>query len=154
MIDQNSGVFPESANELKNVLNRFEFKLSSSSLFVNSFSRLWSNRLDEDQFADLLLEIPSTMHKLMKNMLEFVFATSPLLILSTSGWLRCIQGAYLLRVRIVSSAFVLSLPAIIDVFPSFSLLLVTIVLKSSFRRKIKFWKLLLAFVEASLEKMS
>jgi hypothetical protein len=94
------------------------------------------------------------MHKLMKNMLEFVFATSPLLILSTGGWLRSIQGSYLLRVSIVSSALVLSLTAIIAVLHRFLLLLVTIVLKSSFRQKIKFWKLLLAFVKASLEKMS
>ena len=139
MIDQNSGVFPESANELKNVLNRFKFRLSSSSLFVNSFSRLWSNRLDEDQFADLLLEIPLTMHKLMKNMLEFVFATSPLLILSTSGWLRGIQGTYLLRVSIVLTTFVLSLTALIlHGFQRFSLLLAMIVLKSSSPLKIKF----------------
>jgi hypothetical protein len=114
---------------------------------------MWTNQLDEDQFADLLLDIPPTLHKLMKNMLEFVFATSPILILSTSGWLKSIQGSYLLRVSIVSRKFVLSLTAIVDVFDRFLLLLVMIVRKSSSLWKTKFLKLLLAFVKASLEKM-
>jgi hypothetical protein len=53
--------------------------------------------LDDQQFEEILMEM-QLLHKLMKNMMEFVFATSPLLALSTGGWLKSIQGTYLLRV--------------------------------------------------------
>jgi hypothetical protein len=61
--------------------------------------RLWRNRLDESEFEEILSEM-DTLHKSIKNIMEFVFATSPLLALSTSGWTRAIQGTYLLRVSL------------------------------------------------------
>jgi len=46
------------------------------------------------------------LHKSMKNIFEMVFATSPLLALSTIGWgSRSIQGTYLLRVSDVFAVF-------------------------------------------------
>jgi len=54
--------------------------------------------MDAQQFDELSTEMQA-LQKPMKNLMEIVFATSPLLTLSTSGWApKSIQGSYLLRV--------------------------------------------------------
>jgi hypothetical protein len=53
--------------------------------------------MDEEQLVQISSEM-QMLHKSMKNIMEFAFATSPLLVLSTSGWMRSIQGTFLLRV--------------------------------------------------------
>ena len=60
---------------------------------------MWIDHLDPSQFEEISNEMKS-LHKSMKNMIEIVFATSPLLALSTQGWAsKSISGTYLLRVR-------------------------------------------------------
>jgi hypothetical protein len=54
--------------------------------------------MDPLQFEDVANEI-QTLHKSMKNVIEIVFATSPLLALSTHGWgSRSFHSTFLLRV--------------------------------------------------------
>jgi hypothetical protein len=49
----------------------------------------------EDIFEEMLL-----LHKSMKNIMEIVFAISPLLALSTNGWYsKSTHSVYLLKVR-------------------------------------------------------
>jgi hypothetical protein len=69
--------------------------------------------LDEAQFEEISLEM-QIIHKSMKNMLEYIFATSPLLALSTTGWSRYISGAYLLRVSHPYNVFVELLTPLVD----------------------------------------
>jgi len=58
----------------------------------------WVDRLDVQQFEDISQEL-QTLHKSIKNIMEIVFAVSPLLALSTSGWdWKSIHRTYLLRV--------------------------------------------------------
>ena len=64
--------------------------------------------MDPVQFEELTVEIQA-LHKAMKNVMDIVFATSPLLALSTHGWaLKSCHSTYLLRVSNVmfSSAVV------------------------------------------------
>jgi hypothetical protein len=54
--------------------------------------------MDPDQFEEISNEI-QLLHKSMKNVIEIVFATSPLLALSTHGWAsKSCNSVYLLRV--------------------------------------------------------
>jgi hypothetical protein len=54
--------------------------------------------MDPVQFEELTMEIQS-LHKGMKNVIDIVFATSPLLALSTHGWAsKSCHSTYLLRV--------------------------------------------------------
>src|ERR1700678_1296395 len=56
--------------------------------------------MDAQQFDDISEEL-QLLHKSMKNILDIVFATSPLLALSTHGWnsrWTSIHSTYLLRV--------------------------------------------------------
>lgn len=54
--------------------------------------------MDSEQLEDLSNDVES-LHKSMKNLIEIIFATSPLLALSTHGWnLHSYHGMYLLRV--------------------------------------------------------
>jgi hypothetical protein len=73
---------------------------------LDFYGRIWSNRLDEDQLRQISWEM-QRLHKVMKNIIEFVFATSPLLALSGGGWTRSIQGASLLRVSDIFNVFFL-----------------------------------------------
>ena len=61
--------------------------------------RIWSDRMEKEHFEEVSKEI-QTLHKSMKNIIEMVSATSPLLALSTHGWAstRC-NSNFLLRVR-------------------------------------------------------
>jgi hypothetical protein len=61
--------------------------------------------VDPEQFEEIVLEM-QMLHRSMKNMMEFVFACSPLLALSTTGWAKSISGAYLLRVSDCFNVFV------------------------------------------------
>jgi hypothetical protein len=57
------------------------------------------DRLDFQQLEDISEEL-QLFHKSMKNMMEIVFAISPLLALSTHGWYsKSTNSVYLLRVR-------------------------------------------------------
>lgn len=59
---------------------------------------MWLDRLNVDEFDDVCTEMES-MHKSMKNAMEMVFSTSPLLALQTRGWAsKSIHSTYLLRV--------------------------------------------------------
>ena len=54
--------------------------------------------MDPVQFEELTMEIQS-LHKGMKNVIDIVFATSPLLALSTHGWAsKSCHSTYLFRV--------------------------------------------------------
>lgn len=54
--------------------------------------------MDSKQFEEIANEIQS-LHKAMKNVIEIVFATSPLLALSTHGWdSKSYNSVYLIRV--------------------------------------------------------
>jgi hypothetical protein len=54
--------------------------------------------MDAEQFQEVFDEI-QILQKSMKNMIEIVFASSPLLALSTHGWAsRSYHSTYLLRV--------------------------------------------------------
>lgn len=54
--------------------------------------------MDSQQFEDIYEEL-HILQKSMKNIMEIVFATSPLLALSTRGWdSRSFHSTYLLRV--------------------------------------------------------
>jgi hypothetical protein len=56
------------------------------------------DRMDSQQFEDISNEL-QFFQKSMKNIIEIVFATSPLLALSTHGWdSKSIHSTYLLRV--------------------------------------------------------
>jgi hypothetical protein len=56
------------------------------------------DRMDLQQFEDIANEM-QMLHKAMKNVMEVVFATSPLLALSTHGWAsKSYHSTYLLRV--------------------------------------------------------
>jgi hypothetical protein len=72
--------------------------------------RIWLDQMDPQQFEDISSEIQS-LHQTMKNMMEVVFATSPLLALSTHGWDFHVHRTYLLR---VSGVLVLFLVFIYD----------------------------------------
>jgi hypothetical protein len=63
------------------------------------FLRIWLDRMDVNQLEEVSDEIQS-LHKSLKNVMEFVFAVSPLLALSTHGWggTKSIYGTFLLRV--------------------------------------------------------
>jgi hypothetical protein len=85
---QNNGMFPEMVSDLKDVL-----------------SRIWSDRIDPQQLHDVTNGIQS-LHKLMKNLFEIVFAASPLLVLSTHGWdWQSYNSIFLFRVCVVFELF-------------------------------------------------
>jgi len=72
---------------------------------IKCFLRIWSDRMGPQQFEEISNEI-QLLHKPMKNMIEIVFATSPLLALSTRGWSSShYHSTYLLRVSDVSISF-------------------------------------------------
>jgi len=72
---------------------------------IEIFLRIWSDRMSPQQFEEISNEI-ERLHKPMKNMIEIVFATSPLLALSTHGWSSSnYHSTYLLRVSDVLVAF-------------------------------------------------
>lgn len=71
---------------------------------VNYYLRIWLNRLDEQQFEEISIEM-LMLHKSIKYIMESIFAISPLLALATSGWSRGIQGSYLLGVSHLSNVF-------------------------------------------------
>ena len=62
--------------------------------------------MEQSQFEELSKEIQA-LHKPMKNIIQLVFATSPLLVLSTHGWgvWKSTPGNYLLRVSSVLVVF-------------------------------------------------
>ena len=61
--------------------------------------RIWSDHMEKEQFEDVSKEI-QILHKSMKNIIEMVSATSPLLVLSTHGWAStACNSNFLLRVR-------------------------------------------------------
>lgn len=63
--------------------------------------------MDPEQFEEISNEV-QTMHKSMKNLIEIVFATSPILALSTHGWgSHNFHSTYLLRVSVVFVFFLL-----------------------------------------------
>lgn len=67
-------------------------------VIIKCFKRIWLNRMDEQKFQDVSSQI-QTLHRSMKNVIEIVSATSPLLALSTHGWaLKSFHSNYLLRV--------------------------------------------------------
>jgi hypothetical protein len=53
--------------------------------------------VDQAQLEEISVEM-QLLHSQMKNMMDYVFAISPLLALSTTGWSRQISGAHLLKV--------------------------------------------------------
>ena len=65
--------------------------------------------MDMQQFEEISNEM-QILHKSIKNMMEVVFATSPLLALSTHGWAsKSYHSTYLLRVSnvlVTSFAFI------------------------------------------------
>jgi len=63
------------------------------------FIRIWFKKVELPELEDLCNEI-EILHKSMKNAIEIVFATSPLLALSTRGWAtkKHFHSTYLLRV--------------------------------------------------------
>ena len=76
-------MFPELAVDVKNVLRR-----------------IWSDRMDAQQLENVINEIQS-LHKAMKNMIEIVFSSSPIIVLSTHGWeSKSYNSFYLLRVGV------------------------------------------------------
>ena len=61
--------------------------------------------MNSEQLEQISDEIQA-LHKPMKNLIEVVFAISPLLALSTHGWTwNSINGIYLLRVSFVLIGF-------------------------------------------------
>jgi len=67
--------------------------------------RIWLDRMGQQQFEEISNEMQN-LHKSMKNLMEIVFATSPLLALSTHGWSgRFIKSTFLLRVSDVLVVF-------------------------------------------------
>jgi hypothetical protein len=60
--------------------------------------RIWLDRMDPQQLEDVTNEMES-LHRSMKNVIEIMFAISPLLALSTQGWAsKSVGSVYLLRV--------------------------------------------------------
>jgi hypothetical protein len=60
--------------------------------------RIWLNRTDPQQL-EVIIDSIQDMHKSMKNVIDIVFAVSPLLALSTNGWYtKNVHSTYLLRV--------------------------------------------------------
>jgi len=47
--------------------------------------RIWSDQMTSQEFEDISNEMEIT-HKSMKNAMEIIFATTPLLALNTGGW--------------------------------------------------------------------
>jgi hypothetical protein len=71
--------------------------------------------MDSTQLEQISNEIQA-LHKSMKNIIEIVFATSPLLALSTHGWAwSSVNSTYLLRVSFILVGF-LKLLIIIKIF--------------------------------------
>lgn len=72
---------------------------------VQNSLRIWSERMEPQQFEEISNEIQN-LHKSMKNVMEVVFATSPLLALSSHGWRqKSYHSTYLVRVGGVSFSF-------------------------------------------------
>lgn len=64
----------------------------------NKILRIWLDRMDSPQFEEISDQL-KLLHKSMKNVMEIVFAMSPLLALSTHGWdAKSLHSTYLLRV--------------------------------------------------------
>lgn len=73
--------------------------------------RIWSDEMESAQFEEIYKDI-QPLHKAMKNAIEMVFATSPLLALSTNSWGgRTVNSTFLLR---VGDFYVLSFPFVDD----------------------------------------
>ena len=101
------------------------------------------------QFADISTVI-QLLHKSMKNVIEIVFAISPLLALSTHSWAaKACNSTYLLRV----SRFYLFLiwQLITIAMKRFSLTLATNAQESSSSLKTKFLRLSLPYRKGSLD---
>lgn len=95
---KNKGVFPESAGEVPAILTKYESLFALFFHLNQPLSRLWSGQMDKEKFAEISETIPS-LYRGMKNVMEMVFAASPLLALSTHSWaVRTINRTYLLRV--------------------------------------------------------
>jgi hypothetical protein len=78
--------------------------------------RIWLDQMDPDQFEDLSNAM-QILHKPMKNVIEIVFASSPLLALSTHGWAsQMYHSTYLLRVSDVRIFFSWSLLTMKKIF--------------------------------------
>jgi hypothetical protein len=75
--------------------------------FFHFSPRIWSNRLEDEQLQEISQQM-QLLHSSIKNIMEYVFATSPLLALSTNGWKRRISGAHLLTVSHLSIPLVSS----------------------------------------------
>ena len=57
--------------------------------------------MDPQQFEEISNDV-QVLHKSMKNVIEMVFATSPILALSTHGWAgKSFHSTYLLRVIVL-----------------------------------------------------
>jgi len=65
--------------------------------------------MDPQQLEDVSNEIQA-LHRSIKNVIEIVFAISPLLALSTQGWgSKSVNSVYLLRVSRIQVTFTCSL---------------------------------------------
>jgi len=63
-----------------------------------TLQRIWLDQMELPLLEELSEEIKE-LHKSMKNIIEIVFAISPLMVLSTYGWgWRSTNSTYLLRV--------------------------------------------------------
>jgi hypothetical protein len=62
--------------------------------------------MDPQQFEEVSYEI-ETLHKSIKNVMEIVFAISPLLAISSHGWTKSCHSTYLLRVSDISVYYLL-----------------------------------------------
>jgi hypothetical protein len=59
---------------------------------------MWRDQMESDHLEEIADDI-HLLHKGMKNVIEIVFAISPLLALSTQGWAsRSIHSTYLFKV--------------------------------------------------------
>ena len=73
--------------------------------------RIWYNKLERKQFEEIV-NIVKILHKAMKNLIEIIFTTSPLLALSTHGWASKFRHRVFL-VRVSGFLFLLSILTIL-----------------------------------------
>jgi hypothetical protein len=90
---------------------------------------MWGNEMESQPFEEITHEMKN-LHRSMKNIIEIVFASSPLLALSTHGWgWKSCHSSYLLR---VSGDFIILIFLHLKMGKRFSSRLGTIAPKSSF----------------------
>jgi hypothetical protein len=112
------------------------------------FLRIWSNEMESAQFEEIFIEI-QMLHRAMKNAIEMVFATSPLLALSTNSWAgRACNSTFLLR---VSDFYVLHFRLLMPSRPFMPLAMTA--LKSSFSWKTAFSEPLFLFQRENYVRM-